>query len=54
MSVQCFTEAEALKQLTYQIDQIKIKGQDATKEILMGKLLSGQLLINIKVAGGCL
>ncbi len=45
-------EAEALKQLTYHIVQMKMEGQDVTKEISMGKLLSGQLLV--KVADGCL
>ncbi len=45
-------EAEALKQLTYHIVQMKMKGQDVTKQISMGKLLSGQLLV--KVADGCL
>ena len=36
----------------YNIVQMKMKGQDATREISMGKLLSGQLMN--KVAGGCL
>ncbi len=45
-------EAEALKQLTYHIVQMKMEGQDVTKQISMGKLLSGQLLV--KVADGCL
>jgi len=49
---QWLAEAEALKQLTYHIVQMKMKGQDVTKEISMGKLLSGQLLV--KVADGCL
>ncbi len=49
---QWLAEAEALKQLTYNIVQMKMKGHDVTKEISMGKLLSGQL-IN-KVADGCL
>jgi citronellyl-CoA dehydrogenase len=49
---QWLTEAEALKSLTYHIVQMKMKNQDATREISMGKLLSGQL-IN-KVAEGCL
>jgi citronellyl-CoA dehydrogenase len=49
---QWLAEAEALKQLTYHIVQMKMKDQDATKEISMGKLLSGQLLN--KVADGCL
>jgi citronellyl-CoA dehydrogenase len=49
---QWLAEAEALKQLTYHIVQMKMKGQDVTREISMGKLLSGQL-IN-KVADGCL
>ena len=45
-------EAEALKQLTYHIVQMKMRGQDVTKEISMGKLLSGQFIT--KVADGCL
>ncbi len=49
---QWLAEAEALKSLTYHIVQMKMKGQDVTKEISMGKLLSGDL-IN-KVADGCL
>ncbi len=49
---QWLTEAESLKRLTYHIVQMKMKDQDVTKEISMGKLLSGQL-IN-KVADGCL
>ncbi len=49
---QWLAEAEALKQLAYHIVQMKMKGQDVTKEISMGKLLSGQLLV--KVADGCL
>jgi citronellyl-CoA dehydrogenase len=49
---QWLAEAEALKQLTYHIVQMKMKGRDVTKEISMGKLLSGQLLV--KVADGCL
>ena len=49
---QWLTEAEALKSLTYHIVQMKMNKMDVTKEISMGKLLSGQL-IN-KVADGCL
>ncbi len=49
---QWLAEAEALKHLTYYIVKMKMEGQDVTKEISMGKLLSGQL-IN-KVADGCL
>ncbi len=49
---QWLTEAEALKSLTYHIVQMKMNNMDVTKEISMGKLLSGQL-IN-KVADGCL
>lgn len=50
--VQWLTELEALKQLTYHIVRLKMDGQDATKEISMGKLLSGQLAS--KVSDGCL
>jgi citronellyl-CoA dehydrogenase len=46
------TEAEALKQLTYHIVRMKEAGQDATKEISMGKLLAGNL--QVKVMDGCL
>ncbi len=49
---QWLTETEALKQLTYHIVRMKMEGQDATREISMGKLLAGQLAI--KVASGCL
>jgi citronellyl-CoA dehydrogenase len=45
-------EIEALKQLTYHIVRMKENGQDATKEISMGKLLAGNLLG--KVPDGCL
>ncbi|MBT6613150.1 MAG: acyl-CoA dehydrogenase [Deltaproteobacteria bacterium] len=50
--VQWLTEAEALKQLTYHIVRMKEAGQDASKEISMGKLLAGQL--SGKVTDGCL
>ncbi len=50
--VQWMTETEALKQLTYHIVRLKMAGQDATKEISMGKLLAGQL--SSKVSDGCL
>jgi len=50
--VQWLTETEALKQLTYHIVRLKEAGQDATKEISMGKLLAGQL--SSKVSDGCL
>jgi citronellyl-CoA dehydrogenase len=45
-------EIEALKHLTYHIVRMKENGQDATREISMGKLLAGNLLS--KVADGCL
>ncbi|NQU65023.1 MAG: acyl-CoA dehydrogenase family protein [SAR324 cluster bacterium] len=50
--VQWLTETEALKQLTYHITRMKEVGQDASKEISMGKLLAGQL--SSKVSDGCL
>ncbi|HQI02807.1 MAG TPA: acyl-CoA dehydrogenase family protein [Deltaproteobacteria bacterium] len=46
------TRNEALKQLTYHIVRKKMEGQDATKEVSMGKLLAGQLIS--EVATGCL
>ncbi|MDI6796168.1 MAG: acyl-CoA dehydrogenase family protein [Desulfatibacillaceae bacterium] len=46
------TEIEALKALTYHIVRLKQAGQDATKEISMGKLLAGRLLC--QVSDGCL
>lgn len=49
---QWLTEIESLKQLTYHIVRMKEAGMDATKEISMGKLLSGQ--ISSKVTDGCL
>ena len=45
-------EAETIKQLTYHIVRMKIAGQDVTREISMGKLLSGNLLND--VTSGCL
>lgn len=50
--VQWLTEVESLKQLTYHITRMKEAGQDASKEISMGKLLAGQLAS--KVSDGCL
>ncbi len=49
---QWLAENEAIKQLSYHICRMKMKGQDATKEISMGKLLAGNL-VN-KVSDGCL
>ncbi len=49
---QWLTELEAMKQLTYHIVRMKEAGQDATKEISMGKLLAGQLAS--KITDGCL
>ncbi len=46
------TETECLKQLTYHIVRMKTAGQDATKEISMGKLFGASLLC--KVTEGCL
>jgi len=50
--VDWLTEIEALQQLTYHIVRMKMAGQDTTKEISMGKLMSGKILT--KVADGCL
>lgn len=50
--VEWLSEIEALRQLTYHIVRLKMAGQDATREISMGKLLGGRLLN--KVADGCL
>jgi len=46
------TEIECIKQLTYHIVRMKMKGMDVTREISMGKLF-GAKLIN-KVMDGCL
>lgn len=46
------TEIECLKALTYHIVKMKAAGQDATKEITMGKLYAGRLIH--EVASGCL
>lgn len=45
-------ELESIQQLTYHIVRMKMKGQDPSKEISMGKLLGGTLLN--KVMDGCL
>ncbi|MBI9089615.1 MAG: acyl-CoA dehydrogenase family protein [Desulfobacterium sp.] len=50
--VEWLTEIEALQQLTYHIVRMKMAGQDASKEISMGKLMGGTLLN--KVMDGCL
>ncbi|MFH2133086.1 MAG: acyl-CoA dehydrogenase family protein [bacterium] len=50
--VQWLTELEGLKQLTYHIVRMKEAGQEATREISMGKLLAGQLAS--KISDGCL
>ena len=50
--VQWLAEIESLKQLTYHIVRMKNQGLDVTREISMGRLLSGQLIT--KVADGCL
>ncbi|MCG8686381.1 MAG: acyl-CoA dehydrogenase family protein [Desulfobacterales bacterium] len=44
--------AETIKQLAYHIVRMKMAGQDATREISMGKLLGGDLLN--EVTSGCL
>ncbi|MBI9075530.1 MAG: acyl-CoA dehydrogenase family protein [Desulfatibacillum sp.] len=49
---QWMAESQALRALTYHIVNLKQAGQDATREISMGKLLAGQLLN--RVADGCL
>ncbi|MCP4021765.1 MAG: acyl-CoA dehydrogenase [Desulfobacteraceae bacterium] len=46
------SEIQALKQFTYHIVRMKTAGQDASKEVSMGKLLAAQLVQ--KVADGCL
>jgi len=43
---------ECLKQLSYHIVRMKMKGLDVTREISMGKLYAGQLIS--EVASGCL
>ncbi|MFH1137719.1 MAG: acyl-CoA dehydrogenase family protein [Pseudomonadota bacterium] len=43
---------ESLRQLTYHIVRMKMRGLDPTREISMGKLLAGQLIS--EVATGCL
>jgi len=50
--VQWLSEIECLRQLTYHIVRMKMAGQDATREISMGKLIGGNLLN--KVTDGCL
>ena len=50
--VQWLAEIESLRQLTYHVVRMKMEGLDVTREISMGKLLGGQLLV--KVADGCL
>jgi len=50
--VEWLTGIEALQQLTYHIVRMKMAGQDASKEISMGKLMGGNLLN--KVMDGCL
>ena len=44
--------AETMRQLAYHIVRMKTEGQDATREISMGKLLGGDLLND--VSSGCL
>ncbi|MCP3942681.1 MAG: acyl-CoA dehydrogenase [Desulfobacteraceae bacterium] len=45
-------QAESLQQLAYHIVRMKMKGQDVTRQISMGKLLGGDLLND--VSSGCL
>ena len=46
------TDIECLQQLIYHIVRMKEAGQDATREISMGKLMASQVLM--RVADGCL
>ncbi len=46
------SRAETMRQLAYHIVRMKMAGQDATREISMGKLLGGDLLND--VSSGCL
>ena len=46
------TKIECLQQLTYHIVRMKMAGKDATKEVSMAKLYSGELIT--EVANGCL
>ena len=50
--VDWLSEIECLRQLTYHIVRLKMAGQDATREISMGKLIGGRILN--QVADGCL
>lgn len=50
--VDWLSENESLRQLSYHIVRLKMAGEDATREISMGKLLGGSLLS--RVADGCL
>jgi citronellyl-CoA dehydrogenase len=50
--VDWLTEIECLKQLTYHIVRMKNQGLDVTREVSMGKLMSGQMLR--RVTDGCL
>ncbi len=50
--VDWLTEIESLKSLSYHIVSMKEHGLDVTREVSMGKLISGQLVD--KVARGCL
>ena len=50
--VDWLVEIEALQQLTYHVVRLKMAGQDASKEISMGKLKAGRLIR--QVADGCL
>jgi len=50
--VDWITEIECLKQLTYHIVRMKEAGLDVTREVSMGKLISGRMVR--RVADGCL
>ena len=50
--VDWLTEIECIKQLTYHIVRMKMKGMDVTREVSMGKLFGAKLLN--KVMDGCL
>ena len=50
--VDWLTEIECLKQLAYHIVRMKNQGLDVTREVSMGKLVSGQMLR--RITDGCL
>jgi citronellyl-CoA dehydrogenase len=50
--VEWLSELECLRQFTYHIVRMKMAGQDVTREVSMGKLLSGNLMG--RLVDGCL